>query len=320
VAGLAAAYLGREAFGLRVPVPQLRRQVPDWWRTFFPFAPAAFLYGVGLGIGFLTYLAHGSLLVVSATAVASGKPLVGAVLVGAFGLARGASAVVARRARTPEEGSELVGRLARASAWGGWRLAHGLALGAVLVAATATAGNAGPAEAGTLAAATLSIAFGAAGIAKVARPGAWRRALGSYGLPAPLERAALVAVPAAELALSSLPFLGLASTAGLAALVLLAAFSVAIVLARIRRGPRLACGCFGAATTRDYRHLLARNAALALAAVAAWRQGVDASILRSPGAPSGTDLLPAVLVMVGLGLAIWVGAQAVPLMRRGSRR
>src|SRR5262245_40555248 len=55
VAGAAAMYLLAE-LGPRVPVPQLRRQVPDWWRTFFPPRVAAFLYGVGLGPGFLTYL------------------------------------------------------------------------------------------------------------------------------------------------------------------------------------------------------------------------------------------------------------------------
>src|SRR5215470_5159812 len=53
VAALAGAYLVAE-FGVGVPVPQLRRQVPDWWRTFFPPGVAAFLYGIGLGPGFLT--------------------------------------------------------------------------------------------------------------------------------------------------------------------------------------------------------------------------------------------------------------------------
>src|SRR5512134_2076601 len=77
VAALAALYLAREVFGLRVPVPQLRRQVPDWWRTYFPFGPASFLYGIGLGVGFLTYLSHGTLVVISAAAVASGRPSAG---------------------------------------------------------------------------------------------------------------------------------------------------------------------------------------------------------------------------------------------------
>ena len=45
VAASAGLYLARE-LGVPVPVPQLRRQVPDWWRTFFPPHVAAFLYGL----------------------------------------------------------------------------------------------------------------------------------------------------------------------------------------------------------------------------------------------------------------------------------
>ena len=66
--------LGVLITGLRVPVPQLRRQVPDWWRTFFGRPFAAVLYGAGLGIGFLTYLSDGTLVVVAFAALASGTP------------------------------------------------------------------------------------------------------------------------------------------------------------------------------------------------------------------------------------------------------
>ena len=89
-----------EAFGSRVPVPQARRQVPDWWRSFFSFPVFAFLYGAGLGVGFLTYLSRGTLLVVSAACVASGRPLVGAALMAPFGLARSAVVLLAVRLRT----------------------------------------------------------------------------------------------------------------------------------------------------------------------------------------------------------------------------
>ena len=98
VAALAAVYLA-EAIGARIPVPQLRRQVPNWWRSFFPFGVASFLYGVGLGAGFFTYLTRGTLVVVSAVAFVSGDPLVGALALAPFGLARGLSAGVAFRAR-----------------------------------------------------------------------------------------------------------------------------------------------------------------------------------------------------------------------------
>ena len=109
VAAIAIAYLVAEATGLRVPVPQLRRQVPDWWRTFFGPAPAAFLYGAGLGVGFLTYLTHGTLVVVALAAVASGQSLAGALLVAPFGVARALTVVAARGVRSPAEAAELVG-------------------------------------------------------------------------------------------------------------------------------------------------------------------------------------------------------------------
>src|SRR4249920_3846286 len=87
VAAAAALYLARE-LGAPVPVPQLRRQVPDWWRTFFPPHVAAFLYGLGLGPGFLTYMGHGTVVVLSVAAFSSGRPLLGAAVLAPFGLAR----------------------------------------------------------------------------------------------------------------------------------------------------------------------------------------------------------------------------------------
>lgn len=320
VATIAGLYLLGEALGLRVPVPQLRRQVPDWWRSFFPFGPASFLYGLGLGVGFLTYLSHGTLAVVATAAVASGRPVVGAALMAPFGLARGASAVVAMRARTPSEGSALVGSLARSASWAGWRVAHAAALGAVLGTALVAIGRTGASEPEAAAAGVLAVAFGAAGVAKLARGRVWRRALASYRLPPTAERAAAASVPIAELAVATLPLLGLASTAGIASLVVLAAFSAAIVVARMRGGRRLDCGCFGGAATRDYRLLLARNALLATVAVVAWSEGADARIVGSLHVPSGGELVPAVLVVLGIGVAGWVGVQTLVAMRRGASR
>jgi hypothetical protein len=321
VAGLAALYLTAEVLGVRVPVPQMRRQVPDWWRTFFPLAPAAFLYGAGLGVGFFTYLTHGTLVVVSAAAVVSGRPAAGAVLVGAFGLARGLSAGVAFRTRSSEEGALLVGSLARSASWPGWRVAHAVALGSVLVAAvigfsrTFVLG-----EPGELAAAVLAFAFGAAGVGKLVRGRTWRRALGSYGLPAPVERSAALGVPVLELCLAALAFLGLSSTAGLASLAALGVFSAAIVVARIRGGRRVACGCFGSGLERDYRFLLSRNAALAVAALVAWTQGQDASFADGLGVPDAAELVPAIIGVVSLLLAAWVSVEAVTAVRRGGVR
>jgi hypothetical protein len=320
IAAVGALYLAREAFGLPIPVPQLRRQVPDWWRTFFPFAPAAFLYGMGLGVGFFTFLAHGTFVVVSAAALATGRPALGATLMAPFGLARGLSAVVAMRSRSTEEGADLVGRLADAASRPVWRVAHVVALGMIVVVgvwsavSSESAGRIGP-----VAAAVLAIAFGAAAAAKVVGRRRWSRALASYRL-GPLEGAALVGVPVAELALAALPFVGLVSTAGLASLVVLSVFSAAIVVGRIRVGRRLDCGCFGASRPRDYRLLLARNGALAVVAVVAWREGRDAWIGGTLGAPSGSDLLPVTLVAIGVALAMLVTVQAVVTVRRGVSR
>src|ERR687894_208711 len=52
VIAVAALYAARELFGVPVPLPDRRRQVPEWWRTFFPASISSFLYGLGLGIGF----------------------------------------------------------------------------------------------------------------------------------------------------------------------------------------------------------------------------------------------------------------------------
>ena len=112
IAVVASLYALAVMTRLRIPVPALRRQVPDWWRTFFSPMVTAFLYGAGLGIGFFTYLATGALFVVSVAAVVSGSPAAGAVMLGAFGLARGFSPVVALGVTDAESGRALVDRLA----------------------------------------------------------------------------------------------------------------------------------------------------------------------------------------------------------------
>lgn len=102
VAGVAFVYLLRETLGLPIPLPQARRQVPEWWRTFFSPPVAASLYGAGLGVAFLTFLSYGTFAAVAAGAVASADPLVGALICGPFGLARGlAVAAVGWRSTDP---------------------------------------------------------------------------------------------------------------------------------------------------------------------------------------------------------------------------
>jgi hypothetical protein len=320
VAAVAALYLA-EVLGARVPVPQLRRQVPNWWRSFFPSGVASFLYGVGLGIGFFTYLTRGTLVVVSVAAFVSGDPLVGALVLAPFGLARGLTASVAFHARTADEGSALVERLARNASWPGWRVAHGVALSAVLATALVAFGEAGgAADVGAVAAAALTVTFGVAVVAKAMRWSAWRRSLAGYALPPWIERPARVGVPAVELGIAVLPLLGYASTAGLGALFTLGAFSAAVVWGRVRVGPRIGCGCFAGDRVRDYRYLLGRNALLMAIAAVAWRRGVDVAPTVSVVRPSGNDVLAAILVVLGLALAAWVVVRTVVVVRRSSVR
>jgi hypothetical protein len=320
VAAVAALYLA-EVAGAPIVVPQLRRQVPNWWRSFFPFGVASFLYGVGLGVGFFTYLRRGTLVVVTVAAFVSGHPLIGALVLAPFGLARGLSAVVAFGARTPEEGAALVRRLERSASWPGWRVAHGVALGAVLIASLVVFGRRGGwTDVGVVAAAALALVFAVAGIAKIARWQTWRRTLSSYALPAWIEGPGRVGVPLVELGIVVLAVLGFASTAGLVALVALAAFSSAIVAARLRVGPKLGCGCFAGDRFRDHRYLLARNAMLIAVAAVAWVQGIDVAPLESAELPRGNDVVAAVITVTGMALAVWVAVRAFVVVRRSGAR
>jgi hypothetical protein len=300
-------YLMREAavVPVPVPVPQLHRQVPQWWRTFFSLPVAAFLYGAGLGVGFLTYLTHGTLVVVAVAAAASGTPLVGAALVAPFGLARGLSVLVAARARRPEEGSALVARLARSASSPRWRAVHVVVLLAVGVAAAAMLPTS-HLTAAPLAAAVLGAAFGWSAGAKIARPASWRRLVGAYALPRWVQRMSVILVPAAEVAIVGFVVVGMHRTAGIAALVILAAFSAAILRARRRFGNVVACGCFGTSVGLDYRILLLRNALLAGGASFAAIGGVDTPRVSVPGLPSAGDALPAALAVTGIAVAAWM--------------
>ena len=320
VAASAALYVARE-LGAPVPVPQLRRQVPDWWRTFFPPHVAALLYGIGLGPGFLTYLGHGTVVVVSVAAFASGRPLVGAAVLAPFGLARGLGPVLALGVRSPSEGAALVERLERSASRARWQVANALALSAVAAAIVVEIRTfEGPSGFGGLAAAVLGLTFTAAGVTKLARGAAWRRTLSAYRLPGGVSRLVASVVPIVELAIVGLVVVGLGATAGLVSLVALVSFSAAIVVGRVRSGRRLGCGCFGGSTNRDYRVLLARNLALTGIAAGAWRMGEDAPLARSLREPGGADLLPAALIVLGLALAAWVGTTAFAGAGRRSGR
>jgi hypothetical protein len=314
IALAASLYVLREAGVVSVRVPQLRRQVPQWWRTFFSLPVAAFLYGAGLGVGFLTYLTHGTLVVVAVAATASGRPLVGAALVAPFGLARGLSVLAAARARSPEEGSAMVARLARGASSPAWQAAHMAVLIAVGAATAATLPTRDVPVA-PLAAGILGAAFAWSAGAKIARPASLRRVLAAYELARRVERTSMIGVPVAEMAIVGLVVLGMHRTAGIAALVMLAVFSAAILRARRQFGDVVACGCFGTSDPRDFRMLLLRNAALAGCASTVAVGGVDAPRFSVPGFPTTGEALPAVLAVTGISVSAWMLASSLRSLR-----
>src|SRR5919106_6696314 len=93
---VAGVYGLRELARLPVPIPELRRQVPEWWRSAFSPGTAGALYGVGLGVGFATHLRHGTLTAVAAASVASGDPAIAAGGIGGVGGGRAPTAAPGR--------------------------------------------------------------------------------------------------------------------------------------------------------------------------------------------------------------------------------
>ena len=312
VAAAAVPYLLRELLGVRVPVPQLRRQVPEWWRTYFGRPLAAFLYGAGLGVGYFTFLGHGTLVVVTVGAASTGRPLWGALVMAPFGLARGLAPLVGVGSRVPEDGRRLVDRLSSTSD----RVRRGLngaAIATVVAVATAVAWRS---DGGwvAVAGAALAVAFGWSSFSKLAGWRRWRRTLATYGLPPVLERSAAGAVPAVELLVVALALLGRPRAAGAVALGALVAFSAALVRLALRHGARIDCGCFGRGSI-GVRWALARNAALAAGAAFSWMASPPDPVV---GLPAVGDPLPAMLVVGTLAVAVLTGWRASVWLRRGS--
>ena len=110
VIAVAIAYAARDLFGLPVPLPDLKKQVPEWWRTFFSAPVTSTLYGVGLGTAFYTSLRFGTYVVVAAGVLALGNPLMGAAICAPFGLGRALVIAAANlEAPTGDEEGRLVG-------------------------------------------------------------------------------------------------------------------------------------------------------------------------------------------------------------------
>jgi len=145
VAAFAAIEAAAELGLVRLPLPQLRRQVPERWRERYPQPVTALLYGAGLGVGFATYLPVATLLVVAAGVAALAGPVGGAMVLAAFGLGRTLALVAATvRVRSYEQAGGRVERMARLARGGRLRRVNALALGllAVVLASAAATGEA----------------------------------------------------------------------------------------------------------------------------------------------------------------------------------
>jgi hypothetical protein len=318
LATLSAVYALGALTRLRVPVPQLRRQVPDWWRTYFGRSFAAVLYGAGLGIGFLTYLSNGTLVVVAFAAAASGRPAIGAVLMAPFGLARGLSAVVSWRAITQEQGRALVDRLISTPGTAR-RITNGAVLGLVALAALIASVRIAAGSWWTFAAAALASVFAWAAVSKIAGWGRWCRTLADYGLPPALTRAAAWGVPVSEAAVPLLVIAGLPRVAALWSAVLLTMFSLTLVRAGRRLDGRVPCGCLGGRDAIDVNAALARNFGLLLTAALVFARAIDTLAITSPGAPGLGDLLPLTLMCGALAASALTAWRASVWIARGRR-
>ena len=313
LAGAAALYAARELVGLPIPIPERRRQVPQWWRSTFPAPLASFLYGAGLGIGFLTYLRHGTLVAVGAAAALSGDPAVGALLLAPFGLARGLGIGITLGGRTAERVSGLVDRLERIAVSRGLHLANGatlVAVGAVAAVGAEVAGLHAPARA------LLGVVFAWAAAAKALNPRGWREALGAYRL-GPLTPAAAVIVPLSELGVPALLLAGHQREAAVLAASLLSVFAIVALRAGRSSDHKVPCGCFGTTKRRDSRVIAARNLALlvtaGIVAVGPAARPVEISL------PGPGEMFPALLAALGLAIGMWIVGRSLSLMRGGYR-
>ena len=315
VGAFALLYAAGTLPGVHVAVPQLRRQVPDWWRTFFSPPVTAFLYGAGLGIGFLTFLTTGALVVVAIAAAASGSVWVGVLLMAPFGVARGLSAIVAANVTTVDAGPRLVDRLAGRS-----DVLRRTTIGAVLVLVGVlglVAGLRGSGGWADLAVAVLAVTFGWAATSKLVGGRRWRTTLTAHRLIAGIARVAFRGVPALELVVPILALAGYQRAAAAWALVLLAGFTAEVVRVRVAVGADVPCGCFGRRGERGTGSQLARNGGLAAVALVGLFGASNEPIMRWPGAPGTGEVLPMVLATAGIAVAVFAAWQAAVWLGKG---
>jgi hypothetical protein len=167
-----------------------------------------------------------------------------------------------------------------------------------------------------VAAVLLALLFTWAAVAKIIGLKAWRSALEGYALPRPVRYLGVVGVPVLEGAIVGLVLIDELPPAGALALVAVSVFSLAILRRRLIEGDRIPCGCFGRATTRDYRVMLARNLLIALPAAVVLMGGGGVSVFDGLRSPRPGDWLPAALVLAGVALITWMVVQTSHSLRR----
>lgn len=149
----------------------------------------------------------------------------------------------------------------------------------------------------------LAAVFAVAACGKLARRGETEATLGKFGVGARLRRPLAIFLPLAELAIAIglLPAVS-AAWAGLAALLLLAAFTIGIARV-LRGGEEVDCNCFGAlAPSRISRWTLARNGGLIVLAGFVAGAGWSEPGASALGWVGGLDATAAVGALAGLAL------------------
>jgi peroxiredoxin len=169
----------------------------------------------------------------------------------------------------------------------------------------------------------LAIVFLAAAAGKLTDPVGTREAVANFGVPEALRRPVAAALPAAELAVTTLLLFGSTRMAGAAgALGLLALFSAAIA-ANLARGRTPECHCFGQlhSAPLDWR-MLARNAVLGGLAVVILVPGSGdpgPSVFGWTGTLSPIGIVAVAAGLAAGGLALAGGLAFVALMRSHGR-
>ena len=145
-AGLALLAAAREGGIIRLPLPQVRRQVPEGWRFRLPLPLWASGYGAGLGAGVFTHQSVSTFWVACAGALVLARPLPAALCLSLFGVGRAVMVVWPRRRQ--DDPTEAVERLSP-------RRAVVVRLNAAVLAACAALLALAPTAGGTLVASGL---------------------------------------------------------------------------------------------------------------------------------------------------------------------